>query len=66
MTLTQGDILAKVRNDPLLGWVLVTGEDQHLFEVHENASFSGRSEGSTTSEDDAARPIWNAILRVLD
>jgi len=66
LTLTKGDILAKVRSDPQLGWVLITGEAQHLFEVHDDASFSGRSEVSNTTEDDTVRPIWSITLRVLD
>ena len=66
MTLSMGDIVAKVRSDPQLGWVLVTGEAQHLFEVHEKPLFEGRSEVSNTTEDETVRPIWTVTLRVLD
>jgi hypothetical protein len=66
LTLTKGDILAKVRNDPRLGWVLIVGEAQHLFEVHDEASYSGKSEASNTTEDEKVRPIWRVTLRVLN
>ena len=66
MTLAKGDVLAKVRSDPQLGWVLITGEAQHLFEVHDDASFSGRGEVSNTTEDETVRPIWSVTLRVID